>query len=135
MKKDLTDTLRKLAAGDEHRSESARLRDFIDEIEDTLQAGVSREAILKALHQHGFTMSMSAFCSALYRIRKQRGTQPARRKKTAQGVEQPKTEESPGQADLTGMSKKQRREHLADQFIKPETTNPLLKRFKKKESQ
>lgn len=32
--------------------------------------------------------------------------------------------------NLSGQNMKQRRERLADQFITPENTNPLLKRFK-----
>jgi hypothetical protein len=34
--------------------------------------------------------------------------------------------------DLAGLDPKQRRERLADQFIKSENTNPLLKRLKEK---
>lgn len=33
--------------------------------------------------------------------------------------------------DMKGLDKKQRREKIADQFIKPGFTNPLLKRLKK----
>ena len=72
-KTSVADVLRELAKGDESRSETARLRDVIDEVEAALAAGVSRSAVLDALHGQGFTMTLKSFESALYRIRKQRG--------------------------------------------------------------
>ena len=36
-----------------------------------------------------------------------------------------------GTDELAGLDKQQRRERLADQFIRPETTNPLLRRLSK----
>lgn len=71
-KTNVTDVLRELAKGDKSRSETARLRDVIDEVEAALDAGVSRSAVLEALHGQGFTMTLKSFESALYRIRKQR---------------------------------------------------------------
>jgi len=68
----VADVLRGLAEGDKARSETARLRDVIDEVETALAAGVSRAAILEALHSQGFTMTLKSFESALYRIRRQR---------------------------------------------------------------
>lgn len=68
----VADVLRALATGDKARSETARLRDVVDEVEAALAAGVSRAAILEALHGQGFTMTLKSFESALYRIRKQR---------------------------------------------------------------
>jgi hypothetical protein len=52
------------------RSETHRLRDVYIDVEKALQSGVSRKAILEALHQDGFTMSLKMFDKALYRIRK-----------------------------------------------------------------
>ncbi|MCT8003918.1 hypothetical protein NZL82_18790 [Sphingomonas sanguinis] len=72
-KTSVADVLRELAKGDKSRSETARLRDVIDEVEAALAAGVSRSAVLEALHGQGFTMTLKSFESALYRIRKQRG--------------------------------------------------------------
>lgn len=40
-------------------------------------------------------------------------------------------EETDQTEGLKGLDKKQRREKIADQYIKPEFTNPLLKRLKK----
>ena len=71
------DVLRALATGDKSRSETARLRDIVDEVEAALAAGVSRAAVLEALNAQGFTMTLKSFESALYRIRKKR-TQPAK---------------------------------------------------------
>ena len=63
--------LRALAKGEQNRSQIARLRDLIDEVEAALASGVSRAAVLHTLHEHGFTFTPSSFESALYRIRKQ----------------------------------------------------------------
>lgn len=135
----VADVLRALATGDKARSETARLRDVVDEVEAALAAGVSRAAVLEALHGQGFTMTLKSFESALYRIRKQRERTgqrqaspppPSTATPTAEPTKEPDTPPISGE-DLEGLDKKQRREKLADQFIKPESTNPLLKRIKK----
>lgn len=149
-KNSVADVLRALATGDKARSETARLRDVVDEVEAALSAGVSRAAILEALHGQGFTMTLKSFESALYRIRKQRGSSgqqtaqpaplppvtpaapaPAPASVSAPAESSPAASEPAGLDDLAGLDKKQRRERLADQFIKPESTNPLLKKLKK----
>ncbi len=71
-KNSVADVLRALATGNKARSETARLRDVVDSVESALSAGVSRAAVLEALHGQGFTMTLKSFESALYRIRKQR---------------------------------------------------------------
>lgn len=76
-KDSVADVLRALATGDKSRSETARLRDIVNEVEAALAAGVSRVAVLEALNAQGFTMTLKSFESALYRIRKKR-TQPAK---------------------------------------------------------
>ncbi|MFJ3318734.1 hypothetical protein ACIPLR_25620 [Herbaspirillum huttiense] len=68
----VAEALRSLAKGDKARSETARLRDVIDEVEKALAAGVSRIAILDTLKAQGFTMSLKGFDTALYRIRRSR---------------------------------------------------------------
>ena len=73
----VADVLRALDTGDKSRSETARLRDIVDEVEAALAAGVSRAAVLEALNAQGFTMTLKSFESALYRIRKKR-TQAAK---------------------------------------------------------
>lgn len=72
----VAEALRSLAKGDKARSETARLRDVIDEVEKALAAGVSRTAILDTLKAQGFTMSLKGFDTALYRIRKSRKNDP-----------------------------------------------------------
>lgn len=69
-KPSLSETLRKMATEHESRSETDRLRDVFLDVENALQSGVSRKAVLEALHQDGFTMSLKMFDKALYRIRK-----------------------------------------------------------------
>lgn len=148
-KNSVADVLRALATGDKARSETARLRDVVDSVESALSAGVSRVAILDALHGQGFTMTLKSFESALYRIRKQREkagqkiAQPAPLPYASAAVIQsaPVSVSQPEEVapvgsepvgdDLSGLDKKQRRERLADQFIKPESSNPLLKKLKK----
>lgn len=148
-KNSVADVLRALATGDKARSETARLRDVVDSVESALSAGVSRVAILDALHGQGFTMTLKSFESALYRIRKQREkagqkiAQPAPLPSASAAVIQsaPVSVSQPEEVapvvsepvmdDLSGLDKKQRRERLADQFIKPESSNPLLKKLKK----
>lgn len=65
--------LRELAIGGHGRSETAQLRDIIDEVEAALSAGVKREFVLDTLRQsYGFKMSMSGFEKSLSSIRKER---------------------------------------------------------------
>ena len=71
-KKTITESLRQLAADDKKRSNTARLRDVIDEIESTLAAGVSRADVVKVLAEQGLQMTIYSFDSALRRIRQQR---------------------------------------------------------------
>lgn len=66
----LSDTLNELARSKSTRSETARLRDVYAEVEHALTRGVSRKAVLEALHADGFTMSLKMFDKALYRIRR-----------------------------------------------------------------
>lgn len=95
-KDSVADVLRALATGDKSRSETARLRDIVDEVEAALAAGVSRAAVLQALNDQGFTMTLKSFESALYRIRKKR-IQPA--KPTAKfGHDQAEPASQPAQA-------------------------------------
>jgi hypothetical protein len=68
----ITSVLRALASDEKTRPETARLRDVFDDVEAALQSGVRREAVLAALHEQGFKMTMASFKSALERIRKQR---------------------------------------------------------------
>lgn len=71
-KSSVVSALRALAAESEGRSETARLRDVFEDVEAALSAGVKRRAILEALNEQGFKMTLKGFESAMYRIRKQR---------------------------------------------------------------
>ncbi|MFM0140597.1 hypothetical protein [Caballeronia grimmiae] len=68
----LASALRALASDEKARPETARLRDVFDDVEAALRSGVRREAVLSALHQQGFKMTLESFKSALQRIRKER---------------------------------------------------------------
>ncbi|EKA8700445.1 hypothetical protein OMN91_004480 [Salmonella enterica subsp. enterica serovar Derby] len=82
-KDEVSARLRALATDDKRRSETARLRDVFDDVEATLNAGVTQADVLAELHALGFTMTMASFKSALQRIRKERaGDRPARRSAT-----------------------------------------------------
>lgn len=71
-KNTIAESLRALATNDKKRSETARLRDVIDDVEIALKAGVSRTTILETLHEQGFSMTPKSFESAIYRLRKKR---------------------------------------------------------------
>lgn len=149
-KTSVADVLRELAKGDKSRSETARLRDVIDEVEAALAAGVSRSAVLDALHGQGFTMTLKSFESALYRIRKQRGQgtagTPAVPVPAPLGHDQKPgaaapaplrhDEETPAPEPDAGetagpLTMRQRGEAVADQYMKPTSTNPVLKKLSK----
>lgn len=139
-KPSIADALRALATDDTARSETARLKDIIDDIEAALSAGVSRAAVLKTLHDQGFTMTAKSFESALYRIRKQRSKKEQQSDKalTHENQDKPSKEEKPQKTisdnpgpgeDLSGLTDKQRRERVADKYVNTEPKNPLLKRL------
>ncbi|AGA92416.1 hypothetical protein Thimo_3764 (plasmid) [Thioflavicoccus mobilis 8321] len=63
---------------DEHRgnprSDTARLREVLDDVEEALSAGASHSAVLDTLHNQGFTLTLSSFQSTLARLRRERRT-------------------------------------------------------------
>lgn len=73
-KEEVSAALRELA--DEHRgiprSDTARLREVLDDVEDALSAGASHSAVLGLLHNQGFTLTLSSFQSTLARLRRER---------------------------------------------------------------
>lgn len=82
----LPDVLAQLATGTDGRSETAQLRDVLGEIENAIEAGVSRKTILDALHARGFKLSERGFETALYRLRKNGSAQgQASGRRTARG--------------------------------------------------
>lgn len=69
---DVVEALRSLAKDDTAKSETARLRAIIVDVEAALKSGASREAVVATLNQKGFKMTLNSFKSALQRIRKER---------------------------------------------------------------
>jgi hypothetical protein len=69
--------LRELAAeyAGTPRSETARLREVLDDVEAALAAGASHAAVLGTLHAQGFTLTAQSFESTLARLRKERREQ------------------------------------------------------------
>lgn len=143
-KNSVAEALRALA-GSQSRSETARLREVFDEVETALSAGVSRTAILETLHSQGFAMTAKSFESALYRLRKQResgkplkakeervdntAANPTERAAAPQSFTPKEMDEDQSEVFIN-LTQKERREKRADQFIKPDSTNPLLKNLK-----
>ena len=132
----VADVLRELAEGEKNRSETARLRDVINDVEAVLAAGVHRSAVLEALHGEGFTMTLKSFVSALYRIRKQRGQSTAETPSAPIQTSLPYDEETPTpEPDLGGttdpLTMRQRGEAVADQYMKTTSATSILKKFSK----
>jgi hypothetical protein len=75
MSDEIIKALQDLARSSEDRPVSARLRDYIEEIDAAITAGVKPETIEKALATFGIELSPSALRGALYRFRKKRKTQ------------------------------------------------------------
>ncbi|NMY49319.1 hypothetical protein [Pseudomonas sp. WS 5027] len=143
---DISARLRALATDDKRRPETARLRDVFDDVETALGAGVPQADVLAELHQAGFTMTMASFKSALQRIRKERaGGVVSKPKTVAPSIEENSNKETKETAsatqqatneeeeDLENLSseeaRKVKRERKAQQFIKSESTNPLVKKL------
>ena len=141
--------LQALAADDKRRPETARLRDVFNDVEAALAAGISQADVLAELHQCGYTMTMASFKSALQRIRKElldgnktKPVFPARAvtslsfapktkapSDAAELLQGPVTGANDGN-ELDGLAEKQRREKIADRYIR-DAENPLLKRILK----
>lgn len=66
----LRQTLLEMAKGADGRSATARLNDIFPEIEQALAAGVRRTAIVAALQNHGISLTLRSFDTAMYRLRK-----------------------------------------------------------------
>ncbi len=143
---DISARLRALATDDKRRPETARLRDVFDDVETALGAGVPQADVLAELHQAGFTMTMASFKSALQRIRKERaGSVVSKPKTVAPSAKETRSEETKETAPVTKQAaeeeeidledlsseeaRKVKRERKAQQFIKSESTNPLVKKL------
>ena len=76
-KEKVSAALRELAAeyARSPRSQVARLREVLDDVEAALSAGASNPAVLATLHAQGFTFTRRSFESTLARLRKERREQ------------------------------------------------------------
>ncbi len=77
--KTISAQLRALATSNVNRSNTARLRDVIDDVEFALSAGVSRSLIIEQLAKNGLVFTLPNFENSLYRIRKKRIETPAQK--------------------------------------------------------
>lgn len=140
------EALRELAARkDAKRPKRARLRQLLPEIEAAQAAGVSNAEIVETLNAQGIDLTLSAFQTALSRIRNPRPSQrrlsageathrptpappsggPAGRAEAPRAAAaEPATTGKPEQADLPThgpdglpLTAKQKRELVADQFV------------------
>lgn len=94
----VADKLRALAVSNANRSETARLGDILNEIENALKAGVHRAAILQTLNDSGFKMNMKSFESALHRLRKKRKGEGGRKEESGHGQQSPAPAQPPAPA-------------------------------------
>jgi hypothetical protein len=65
--------LRALAASDQ-RTEIAKLREIVDDIEAAIAAGVTRKQVYEVVKKRGINLTFRGFEQALYRIRQARAT-------------------------------------------------------------
>jgi hypothetical protein len=75
MSDEIVKVLKELARSAEARPMSARLKDYIEDIDAAIAAGVRPEAIEKALADFGIELSPTGLRGALYRFRKKRRAQ------------------------------------------------------------
>lgn len=112
---DLAAELQSLSIGDEHRSESARIRARLPEIMAAVTAGVRQRAIHAALVKRGCKLSFASFRTTLYRLRK-KATCPDQRDATS---------------SLVKPSAKQRSDDIAKQYTSAGKSNPVFDIIKK----
>ena len=94
-KKSASDALRALTKRGPDRSDAARLRALIEEVEAALAAGIRRATVLETLREHGISMTLKSFEGTLYRIRKERRKMQNSRKK------EPTRPTAPSQREVT----------------------------------
>ncbi|MBN3733193.1 hypothetical protein [Burkholderia sp. Tr-20390] len=91
---DLSSQLRALARSPDRRSQTARLRDVLEDVEAAIAAGVRHEHILRTLHDGGFTFTMSGFKQALRRLRA-RNERPQTGREASSTLRTPDTRSEP----------------------------------------
>lgn len=132
------------------KTKSGQLRELLPLIEAKVAAGVRHEDILAALGQHGFSMSMAAYKTTLYRIRKERGqagtpaptqapTAPARAAEAAPSdlaaSEPPAAAQAPDGTTTDAVRGAINQQSREEKFSRISSSNTLSKRLgQKKES-
>ena len=111
--KNLPEALKKLASGNEFRSNTARLRDVFHEVEAAISAGVSRQKIVETLADAGLKMSLKTFEGTLYRIRKKSSKRDL-----------PATARSPEQKTEASQTSQEQQDETDDEPIIKGSTDP-----------
>lgn len=143
--KSVAEALAALPTSSSTRTKAGRLRELLPQIEVVHAAGVPHQTIVETLNEKGFDLTLKTYKAMLYRARQElakggkkaitSSVPVAVAKATTPAVLTPRNEEETGQADpedLSQLTVKEKRERRADQFLKPEFTNPLLKNLKEK---
>jgi len=114
------------------------MADYWDDIKKLRAAGCTLEQVREFLAANEVVVSVAAISKYIKRreaegeiINKEEiHTKPVERQKEAAAEPAPKPAETVPETDEEGrrLSAKQKRERLADKYIKPETTNSLLKK-------
>lgn len=132
---DLEEFIRKHRPG----TKRSRLFPHLPAIHRLRAEGFSFDQVCQYLSEKGVSITVSGLSSFLKRHESiERGGQGhealrgavAPPKRLGDDLPSEATPSTASPPELDGLDKKQRRERLADQFIKPETSNPLLKRMK-----
>ena len=136
----VADALRALATNSKGRSEMARLREIIDDIEAALSAGASRADVHKTLLQHGYKLTEKGFATALYRIRKKRKVlahQTTTQKASSYTPNNAKEGENNAiNADeYSGLTRRERGNKVAEKYLEPPLLSPLTIQVLEKEKQ
>jgi hypothetical protein len=132
---DLEEFIRKHRPG----TKRSRLFPHLPAIHRLRAEGFSFDQVCQYLSEKGVSITVSGLSSFLKRHESikggdqghahMRGT-AAPPKRLGDDISGEATTSATSPPELVGLDRKQRRERLADQFIKPETSNPLLKRMK-----
>jgi len=125
-----------LAEDDEARTEVAKIKEHLDDIERALTAGVSRTAIHEKLCQYGLKMTKGSFLNALNKLRKARnepGQQAKKNKNTQESSEAQEADKKDQEDEDSGLTRRQRGEKEAAKYLTPEAMNPLVKRVLEKQ--
>lgn len=110
------------------RSDSARIRNMLDEIEDALTKGASREDVWKTLQaEHGLTVSFDGFCKALQRARARRAASD--KPKAAASKQAPQASGNKAKAEDAQPDSAPKQEEKSE-VVKPSSTKDKIRTSK-----